>query len=346
MDKKSLWIGIGIGATAGLAGGFVLGNQITKRAVRKDIPRIQHDAYIKGKKDARREQQEEYIVVESSDIGEIQKAIDNHFKNEKQEEKTEEKDEEEAHQTSNSKPLKENDPSNVEDRSSETRSEGISKHHYRMHGDYVIFIGAAGTELYYPKTILFNSADGLPYDDMHIRKNFREYETDPKKLNVIWNAMGWGNFEAAPTDTYDVDIDDWDVSIGDESQLGVEPEEKTEERRRYLEKLEAYKNDPNYKPRIVTKKDFYEENYLPQVQVDYYEIDNKFADSQDLDKDFDAVTMLGTNDGAKLFDKKIFTEDDSDPDVIYVENFHMNCIMEVTRYHKAFSGLKDGTAFV
>lgn len=347
MDKKSLWIGIGIGATAGLAGGFILGNQITKRAVRKDIPRIQHDAYIKGKKDARQEQQEEYIVVESSDIGEIQKAIDNHFKNDQKEEKTEEKDEEEAPQISDSKPLKEKEASNVEDRPAETRSERISsKYNYRMHGDYIIFIGAAGTELYYPKTILFDPATGIPYDDMHIRKNFREYETDAKKLNIVWNAMGWGLFNEAPTDTYDVDIDDWDVSIGDESQLGDEPEEKTEERRKYLEKVAAYKNDPNYKPKIVTKKDFDEENYLKQVQVDYYELDNVFADSQDLDKDFDAVTMLGTNDGAELFNKKIYTEDDSDPDIIYVENFHMNSIMEVTRYHKAFSGLQDGTAFV
>lgn len=350
MNKKSLWIGIGIGTAAGLAGGFVIGNQVTKRAVRKDIPRIMDAAYIRGKKDARREQQEEYIVVESSDIGEIQKAIDDHFKTEKKEEKMDEKDDEESPQILDSKPLKESEPSKSEGRLPETPFEGISstviKRNYRMHGDYVIFIGAAGTELYYPKSILFNPANGLPYDDLHVRKNFKEYETDAKKLNVVWNAMGWGLFNEAPTDTYDVDINDWDVSIGDESQLGDEPEEKTEERRKYLEKVKAYKDDPNYRPRIVTKKDFDEENYLKQVQVDYYELDNVFADSQDLDKDFDAVTMLGTNNGAELFNKKIYTEDDSDPDIIYVENFHMNSIMEVTRYHKAFSGLKDGTAFV
>ena len=38
--------------------------------------------------------------------------------------------------------------------------------------------------------------------------------------------------------------------------------------------------------------------------------------------------------------------DDDDPDTVYVKNFRMNCVMEVTRLHKSYESVKNGGAYI
>ena len=84
MDKKSLWIGIGIGVATGATAGFVIGNQVTKRKARKEIKRVRHMAYLKGQEDAEIEARkvideltENVVFVDSTASAEdIKKAVD------------------------------------------------------------------------------------------------------------------------------------------------------------------------------------------------------------------------------------------------------------------------------
>ena len=359
MNKKSLWIGIGIGTAAGFAGGFIIGNQVTKRAARKDIKRLRHEAYIKGKKDGQRETEAGMIVVESNDPNAIQKAIEEHFESEKKEEKEEKSDDEEPH----SKALKDDKASDSEKSSEKTAlsddiyaekedefSQIAKELPMRVEGNYVIFIGAAGTEIRYPKSLIIDPNTGSRYDTLQLRENFKSYENDIQKLRLIWHCMGWGTYEplldGAPTPE---EIDNWDLSIDDESDklLGDEPEVKTEERRRYLEEVERYKNNPNEKPRFISRQEFEEECYLDKEYYDYYEIDNVFIKNDDVNDPVDAFTLFGTNNGQELFDRpSAVADEDYDPDIVHMKNFKMNCVAEITRFHKSYDSLKDGTAYV
>ena len=359
MNKKSLWIGIGIGAAAGFTGGFIVGNQVTKRAARKDIKSIRHDAYIKGKKEGHREAEADVIVVDSSDPNAIKQAIENHFEAEKKEEKEEKTDDEESH----SKALKD-DKASISDKKAEKtalndniyaeKDDEISQISkalpMRIEGNYAVFIGAAGTEIKYPKSIVVDPKTGRYYDTLQLRENFKSYENDIQRLRLIWSCMGWGTYEPFLDGSPNTeDIDNWDLSIDDESDklLGDEPAVKTEERRRYVEELERYKNNPNERPRMISRQEFEEECYLDKEYYDYYSVDNVFIKNDDVNDPVDAFTLFGTNNGQELFDhKSANADDDDDPDIVHMKNLKMHCVAEITRFHKSYAGLKDGTAYI
>ena len=355
MNKKSLWIGIGIGTAAGFAGGFIVGNQVTKRAARKDLKKIRHEAYIKGRKDGKRDVEGDVIVVDSTDPNAIQKAIEEHFESEKKEEKEEKSDDEESH----SKALKDEKATDSEKYDEKTALNddiyGVKDDEFsqiskalpmRLEGQYVIFIGAAGTEIRYPKSLVIDPNTGRQYDTLQLRENFKSYENDIQKLRLIWHCLGWGTYEplldGAPTPE---EIDNWDLSIGDESM--DEPEVKTEERRKYVESLKEYRSNPDAGPLMISRQDFEEECYLDKEYYDYYELDNVFIKNDDINDPVDAFTLFGTNNGQELFDRpSAIADDDYDPDIVHIKNFKMNCVAEITRFHKAYAGLKDGTAFM
>lgn len=370
MDKKSLWIGIGVGLTAGITTGFIIGNQVTKRKARTEIKRVRRTAYIKGQQDAEIEARkvideltESVVFVDSTASAEdIKKAVEEKSaklsadllseQNNTEKGTTEQREGE----TFGSKiPVSGDDKRSAEATADIISDEIYAEKHtpdepvaetrgiYQIRGQYVIFTGAAGTELYYPRSLILDE-NGNVLDDMRIRKNFRMYESDIQKLRVIWNALGWGvyipDLDGNPLDE---DIDDWDLSIA-----GEEPEEKTEERKRYLEKVSKYMADPDAKPRIISRREFEEECHLEKVYIDYYDVDHVFVENTNPNEPVDAVTLLGTNDGEELFGMKQMNEEenDTDPDIVNVENFKMNSVIEVTRYHKSYASVQDGSAYV
>ena len=133
--------------------------------------------------------------------------------------------------------------------------------------------------------------------------------------------------------------------------MGDEPEEKTIERERYMDKVERYKNAPSTgQPNIVTKRHFDEDNFLDHIYVNYYDVDNVFTDSTDLDSEIDATRLFGVANGRELFDWKAahindYEDDDKDPDIVYVESFADNSIAEITRYHVSYESVKNGGAY-
>lgn len=351
MNKKDFWIGIGVGTTVGLTGGFIIGNQVTKKAARRDIAKRERDAYIAGKQEGKAEAEEGVIFVDANDPKAIEKAVNEAFA----------KEPEKPAKNIDSKPISEANRQNMTKKDSseplsanpeavyEAKSTDIpiKDKRFRVEGNHVIFIGAAGTELFYPKSLIMDDHNNL-YAETKIRENFRAYENDLPKLMVLWNAMGWGTYIPAVDGPYgdqmavtDEDIDNMDLRIDDD-----EPEEKTEERRKYLELLDKYRNDPLYTPEIISKKEFDDENYLEKSNFDYYDVDKAFIESSDVSREVSPGELFGILDGDKLFARKIITEDDPDPDIVYVRNIKLNFVAEITRYHKAYSDLKDGTAFV
>ena len=335
MNKKDFWIGIGVGATVGIAGGFVIGNQVTKKHARRDMKRIRHSAYLRGVEDAKKEAEqvideltENVVFVDQGATAEdIQKAID------------------EKMGSAGTLETKEDDPE-PEDKYTDDSVYGISDakpQGLSVEGNYAVITGVAGTKIFYPKKLFFDPLGEL-LSALDIRKNLKEYEADVAKLRFIWNLMGWGTYIPDPDDigAQGDDDDGEDFLNADLSYLGDEPMEKTIERERWMDEIDRYKAHPEEAPRIVSKDEFDDEAYLEKTYVDYYDVDNVFSENTDMDRTLDPYTYFGVSDGKELFSHA--SEDD--PDIVHVKNFKMNCIMEVTRFHKAYAGLKDGSAYV
>ena len=356
MDKKSFWIGLGVGVVAGGIGGFVAGNQITKKHAQRDIADRCKQAYIRGKREA----EADCIVVDAPTPECIQKAIDAHFATSDGGTKEESSDSAEAAEgplegqieaSERQKTAKSEEKAISEVKAAS--SDVISATTYRIHGDYIIFMGAAGTELYYPKSLLYDGNNVL-YDEMQARQHILEYESDVAKLRMIWNALGWGLYIPARDGLPRMeDVDDWETPIGLES----EPEEATEARRKYVELLEKYKNDPNAaRPTFISEDEFKEEAYLDQEYYDYYPVDNVFVKNDDINTPVDGFNLFGTDNGQELFERKADLLADSDhgmstlngdPDIVHMRNFKMNIVAEITRYPgKSYAGLRDGSAYV
>ena len=348
MNKRDFWTGIGIGAAVGISAGFVVGNQITKKRARRDIEAARQKAYLKAEREAKKaidEMKSDVIFVENSDPDTIQKAIDAHFSKTNSKEESEKSSDESsdgqpspapsvsAEKTAHSEgsPDAKNgafQAPNASDDIYSTRDPGnVSRAlPVRLEGNYAVFIGAAGTEIRYPKSLIVD-ANGVRYDDLRIRANFHAYETDIQRLRLVWNCMGWGTYvpaldEGVPTAE---EIDNWDLSIGDESSVASEPEEKTEERRKMVEDIIRNKNHPDAKPRLISRDEFEEENHLSKLMYDYYPVDNVFISNENINEPIDAFTMFGTNNGKELFSMKVLSDDDNDPDTVYIKNFKMGC---------------------
>ena len=140
----------------------------------------------------------------------------------------------------------------------------------------------------------------------------------------------------------DEDIDNYDLSIDDDGS--EEAREMTEARERYLDEVDRYLGNPDEGPHYISQKEFEEEVYLEKVYVDYFEKDKVFVSNDDAGMEMDdPVTDFGTADGDELFANNPNRED---PDIVTMRNFKMNAVYEITRFHEAYTGVRDGSAFV
>lgn len=209
----------------------------------------------------------------------------------------------------------------------------------------------SGTTLEYPIE-LFCDINGR-MDDSRIRLNLREYEKDPNKLRMVWRAMGWGEYIPDPDGDIPSaeQINNWDLTVDDlskmyeesDKKLGDEPEERTIERERYLREVERYRDNPRTGIEYITEQDFSEESHLDKIYIDYYEQDNTFLQPLDNDRKLeDPITDLGVSNGQVLFEHA----ESDEPDIVHIKNFGQNFVAEITRYHKASSGISDGSAYM
>ena len=358
MNQKELWIGIGIGVAAGMTGGYFIGSRSQRKKDRKRAREQAHQAYLRGISEATEEAKgviddlmNNTVVVNATDDEDaIKQKIAEHFGTENSP-KSEENPSEEDPDGQKLPPERPSKPKNDEEYGvkAEKIPESARQYPFTLSGDSVIFYGAAGTELRYPKFLVMNKRGEL-LEPLDIRENMRTYETDIRRLSVIWNTMGWGTYvpeldgpPGGEKNAWDenLDIDDEDGAI-----YGDEPEEKTREREKYLDELERYIAHPEEAPRIISKEEFYDECYLDKIYVDYYDVDKKFIENTDMNREIDPYTIFGVSDGDELFRKKIPEESDDDPDIVHVKNYKMNCVVEVTRFHRSYESIKDGSAFV
>ncbi len=377
MNKKDFWIGVGVGAGVGLAGGFIIGNQMQKRKARREFKRVRQEAYYRGAKDAGEETEairselnalkEMVVIVDPTDDQEtIRKKIQDHYdKFEPQEAENQPEKHENPAKTAPSEGISGDfEGKNAANEARKAANEAIQqiqetaksdegygekestptqmRYPFTVSGNNVIFYGAAGTELKYPRWLVMNKRGEL-LDEMEIRSNIQSYETDQRKLMVIWNTMGWGTYMPQ---SYTPSIRDEDIFDDESKEYGDEPEEKTREREKYLDEVERYISHPEEGARVISNEDFNDENYLDKLYFDYFDVDNVFIENSDTGEPVDAFTLFGTNDGQELFRHKIITDDDDDPDVIHLKNFGANCVMEITRFHKSYKSLQDGSAYV
>lgn len=379
-EKQKLWIGIGIGATVGIGTGFVIGHQTAKRKARRDIKKLRHQAYLKGLDDATEEAKKviddltnNVVLVDSTDPEVIKKAVEDHFNAQSDgaiEESSDSADApngaflwqteaSEEDNTASAKQKAENDDKTAQNSSSHVYPDDIYAEktpviQYDL-PDELNFIGVGydGTNitfangdqppLSYPKWLFLNN-NGDMRDVTSIREDLKRYDHTIRNLCVVWNRLGWGTYVMdLDSIAEDEDIASYDVDI-DDTTLGDEPMEKTLERQKYLDEIDRYIAHPEEAPQIISRDEFQEEAYLDQRLFDYYEVDNVFVESNDVNKPVDAVTLFGTNNGQELFDRK--ADSDDDPDVVYVKNFKMNSVMEITRWHKSYASIVDGSAYI
>lgn len=232
----------------------------------------------------------------------------------------------------------------------ENPSPSETNNRYVLTGDNVVSI-RYGTETFeYPKS-LFYDENGYSRGETRIRANLLDYERNPVTLKKLWLSLGWGDYFPDPNviALTEEELNNMDLDI--DEQLGDEPEERTIERQRYLDKVEKFRENPVNSPKIVSQRRFDEDCYLNHIYVDYYDVDNIFVDSTEIEKELDAFMMFGVTDGKDLFKYKAehpFDSDDdnNDPDVVHVENFFDNSIAEITRYHQSYASVKDGSAYL
>lgn len=372
-ETKILVIGIAGGIAVGATAGYCAGRASMKRRARAEIRKVRTSAYSKGVYDGKKENEERIhdlevalnelkdniIYVDSSDPEDVKKAIDERMGASGNRTTRNTSNGSEAAegalegQTEASEGQKQSYDENSGEEEGEDDGEDDSddqKLPYEMNfigisreNNRIVFEAAAGTKLYYPESIFINP-DGSMRDVIDIREAIKRIEHNVQKLNIVWSRLQWGAYipdlDGYPTAE---DIDNWDLEIKD----GTEPEEKTMERERYLDEIDRYQAHPEEGPRFVSRQEFEDENYLTKLYINWYEKDNVFIDSMDMDNEINSFDLLGVVNGKDLFKKNADSDDDSfDPDVVYVKNFHYNSIAEVTRFHMAYQEIRDGSAYL
>lgn len=379
-EKQKLFIGIGVGLTVGIGTGYLIGAKTTKRKAREEIKRVRRNAYMKGIEEATEEAKkfidDNVIVVDSSNSEEIQKAVEAHFNAlsdgvtrsqlysaeavngaflGQTEAFCEDKSGSSEEKATDDNIYAEKEEKNAQNNSSqydlpdELNFIGVS-----YDGTNIIFANGDEPPLTYPKWLFLNN-NGEMRDVINIREDLKRYDHTIRNLCVVWNRLGWGTYVMdLDGANEDEDISSYDVNI-DDTTLGEEPMEKTIARQKYLDEIDRYQAHPEEAPHFISRQDFEEEAYLDQRYFDYYEVDNVFVESNDTDKPVDAYSLFGTTNGQELFDRKnSYLEDidhglstpDDDPDIVHLKNFKMNSVMEVTRWHKSYESVRDGSAYI
>ena len=382
---KNILIGVGIGVAVGGTAGFIVGKTVGTKKIRKrrddDVREARKSAYksgySRGTEDTMLQTQkwmdENLIIVDADNPDAAQDAIKAHFQPSEAtstpSDVSEHAETPEAVKTAlegqiRPSPKGPEDPEITEifrkpDNNTENPGQDnngthdvseIEENGATLTGDNVVSVRYHSEVFEYPKNLFYDES-GYYLGQTQVRANLLEYERNPVTLKKLWLSMGWGDYFPDPTSIVlsPEDVDDMEMSV--DEQLGDEPEIKTIERQRYLDKVEEYRKDPTSSPKIVSRRRFEEDCYLNHIYVDYYADDNVFVDSTDIESELDAFTMFGVTDGKDLFKYKKehpFPEedDDNDPEVVHVENFMDNSIAEITMYHKSYASLKDGSAFV
>lgn len=383
-DQKKFWTGFGIGAAVsgivfGVTGfcvsknierkkstalameqrhlGFQEGNNIgysngyvkgVEDSIQKGEKAVE-TAYNKGVDDAMLEAQkwmdDNLIQVDSNDPAAIQKAIDaqaQHTASNPTENVPAKTDDVYAEKGSLPEKVK-NEVDQIFD-APETPTEKVEysgKQYYIQLSD--------GTHLAYPIELFCDNNGFL--GPSQARANLIAYEHDSRKLKLVWKAMNWGDYIEDPNEIPSIEtINNWNMSLADVNQMledskdDPEPEERTIEFERYMDRVDAYRNNPNTGIKYISEQEYREESHLDHIEIDYYELDNVFLQPDSNDRRLeDPITDLGVSDGKVLFEH---IKPGEDPDVIYVENFGQHFVAEVTRYHKSSTGIMDGSAYM
>lgn len=318
------WLLFGLGGGLGLAGGIGLGYTLGKkheaREASEAIKVARKKAYSDGFEDASAEAQawiDENIVCVAGDTPE--EIAENTAKLMK------EKEEKEAEKNADKDHLEENNSKGSEEAIHDQPSENLFSSCIKGLKEFSQDFQNRVEELY---------LDGMSCADIARILKISESSVQEWTKDLVRPDMAT---------TYE-DINNYDLSIDDESDpILEEVEEMKEARERHLENIERYLGDPTEGPHYISARDFNEATMLDQVFINYYEGDNTFVDIGDANKLVDPVTDFGTADGKELFAN---AKNREELDTIHMRNFKMNSVYEITRYPQSYESIRDGSAFL
>ena len=308
---KGALVGGAIGLAAGGVGGYFVARKKLLKKAKEDCKKAYKKGYAKGEDDATKEAQEwideNIVVVDSEKPEDIQKAIQEHEKESaKRAETAKQKDQEHELLVRNIRKL-------------------------RLNGNHTV--KEIAERLNISEALVLTILKELKIDPVATVEVISDHD---KAAEIMNEAYVEAMVEKAG------DPEDWDLSIdGDEAEV------RSEEREKYLDMIDQYQHHPEEGPMHISRKDFEEECYLEKDWVTYYAGDNVFASDQDADSPMDGFANFGVVNGNDLFATRVIDdEENDDPNIVYIRNFGLNTVYEVTRTAGSYADLKSGDAFL
>lgn len=145
------------------------------------------------------------------------------------------------------------------------------------------------------------------------------------------------SLQSPPDDSgLDYDIENYDLTIDDE-EATQEAAEFSDDRVKYLDMVEKYRNKGGgIPPMTISREQFENEHFYEKAYINYYPDDDTFAEDDRIIED--PMYTFGFANGKEMFSAERTAVRD-DPDICYVRNLGCSTDFEITRMSGSYKDM-------